>query len=66
MTPTQKKELVSVANRQAEMKSLWPLNPTLTEALLVAAIRHLHAVIEADRKAADASKKKYWDLESEL
>ncbi len=66
MSPTQTRELIEVANHQAEMESLWLQSPTITEALLMAALRHLHAVIEADRRAADKSKAIYWNCDIEL
>ncbi len=66
MSPTQTRELIAVANHQVDMKSLWTIEPTITEALLMAALRHLHAVIEADRWAADKCKAIYWNCDCEL
>lgn len=58
--------LQEIVNHQAEMESLWIDEPSITEYLLMAALRHLHAAIEGDREAACEAKKMYWDLESEL
>ena len=59
-------QLKEILNHQAEIQSLWLLYPTITEHLLISALRHLHAVIEGDRDAAEAAKKIYWNVESEL
>lgn len=59
-------ELADIVQHQASLESLWLLEPTITEALLMAAIRHLHAVIENNPRAAKAAKEIYWDVESEL
>lgn len=59
-------ELQKIVDHQAGMESLWLMYPTITEAALMAALRHLHAVIEDDEVSAKEAKKHYWDLESEL
>lgn len=61
--PNQLKEIVE---HQANIASLWLMHPTITEALLMAALRHLHAVIEGDEKAAALAKQVYWNVESDL
>lgn len=60
MTP---KEIVK---HQAEMESLWLMEPTLQEHILMSALRHLHAVIEGDAEVAEIYKSEYWYLESDL
>lgn len=61
------KYLKKIVDHQANIEGLWPVHkPTLQEAMLSAALRHLHAVIEGDEYAAMRAKKLYWDLESEL
>jgi len=59
----------SVVAHQAKMESIWaaPIgrHHTMQEAILLAALRHLHAVIEGDLIAAEIVKKMYWDMESE-
>lgn len=59
-------ELEDVVKHQAEMQSLWIKNPTATEVILMAALRHLHALIEDDPHMAKICKEFYWDLESDL
>lgn len=59
-------ELKEIVNHQAEIESLWLLAPTISEHLLMSALRHLHAVIEGDEEMADLYKVAYWYLESEL
>ncbi len=67
MTEKQIKELNKIVSHQAEMESLWPgVFPSLHLALMGAALRHLHAVIENDWVTAQKSKDVYWELESEL
>lgn len=65
-----KAQLKEIVEHQAKMQSLWALpidRPiTFSEAMLAAALRHLHAVIEGDELMAKAAKKLYWDLESEI
>ena len=56
-------ELLEIVNHQTEMASLWSINPTAPEAMLQAALRHLHAVIEDDPAEAEAAKKIYWEAE---
>lgn len=66
MNELQMKELREAVEHQAKMESLWLMNPTITEAMLMAALRHLHAIIEGDEEIIDAVKAEYWNLESEL
>jgi hypothetical protein len=54
-------ELKQIISHQANMKSLWLLNPTITEHILQSALRHLHAVIEGDELMAKEMKKVYWE-----
>jgi hypothetical protein len=60
----------SVVAHQASMVSIWASpagrKPTMQEDILLAALRHLHAVIEGDVFMADFFKKTYWDMDSEL
>jgi hypothetical protein len=60
----------SVVAHQAKMESIWaaPIGRphTMQEAILLAALRHLHAVIEGDLIKAEAIKRLYWNMESEL
>jgi hypothetical protein len=59
--------IMRVIEHQSEMDSLWPGEfPSIQVALLGAALRHLHAVIEGDALAAKQAKDIYWNLESEL
>jgi hypothetical protein len=66
MTYSDEKRLIEIVNHQANMESLWLLNPTMTEALLMSALRHLHAVIEGDTILAEIQKQYYWNVDSEL
>ena len=68
MTPAPRiiDDLQAIVNHQAEMESLWLMHPTITEAMLMAALRHLHAVIEGDELSAEKSKRQYWNLEEEM
>jgi hypothetical protein len=59
-------DLKAIVEHQANMESLWLDKPTIHEALLQAALRHLHAVIEGDVGIAKVSKDFYWNLESEM
>ena len=60
-------EIEKIVEHQANMESLWPGEfPPIKVALLGAALRHLHAVIEGDYEAAKKAKQIYWGLESEL
>lgn len=59
-------ELQAIVEHQLNMESLWLMKPTISEAILIAALRHLHAVIEGDEVMAALSKRAYWNLESEL
>lgn len=56
-------DLMRIVNHQAEMKSLWFLEPSLPEHHLQMALRHLHAMIEGDPALAEIAKQKYWDAE---
>jgi pyruvate/2-oxoglutarate dehydrogenase complex dihydrolipoamide acyltransferase (E2) component len=49
------------------MDFLWLANPTVTESMLMASLRHLHAVIEGnmDAKFVDEIKKIYWNAGDE-
>lgn len=58
--------LKEIVEHQATMESLWILNPTITEAMLQSALRHLHAVIEKDYELANIYKDRYWNLEEKL
>lgn len=58
--------IIEVVEHQANMESLWLLEPTFNEAILIAALRHLHAVIEGDDLMAKEAKAAYWTLEIEL
>ena len=67
MTPPNKPgELAEIVAHQANLESLWLMHPTITEALLMAALRHLHAVIENNPVAAKAAKRIYWNVEDGL
>lgn len=59
-------ELKRIVEHQANMESLWLLEPSLHEAMLQAALRHLHATIERQYIEAEMAKRKYWDLEEDL
>jgi hypothetical protein len=59
-------ELKDIVNHQAFMESLWALEPTINEAMLQAALRHIHAVIEGNEEMAEKAKNIYWNLESEM
>lgn len=58
--------LKEIVEHQANMETLWTLHPTITEAALQAALRHLHAIIENDNDLAEFYKHAYWDIESEM
>lgn len=62
--------VLDIVRHQANMESLWATPcgrmHTLHESLLMAALRHLHAVVEGDIITAERAKKHYWDLESEM
>lgn len=60
------KELQSIVDYQAELESLWTDTASITEHMLQAALRHLHAVIEGDEEMAELYKPVYWYVESEL
>ncbi len=60
------KTLQEIVDHQANLESLWLMHPTITEALLMAALRHLHAVIEGHQAEAESAKRVYWGVESEL
>lgn len=63
------KELVQIIRHQAAMETLWGISDEpsrISEAMLQAALRHLHAVIEGDIAASRTAKAEYWDLESEM
>jgi hypothetical protein len=52
---------------QANLESLWAMHPTtINEALLQAALRHLHAAIEGDEASAQEAKGRYWNVEDEM
>lgn len=59
-------EIKKILAHQANLESLWLLKPTIGEALLQAALRHLTAVLEGDPAMAKIAKDIYWDVESEL
>lgn len=59
-------KLERIVKHQADLESLWLMNTTITEALLMAALRHLHAVIEGDDVSANRSKSIYWHAEDDL
>ena len=59
-------KLQEIVEHQANMKTLWLANPTITESILMKALRHLHAVIEGDEVIAEFAKKEYWEVETEL
>ena len=59
-------ELKEVCDRQAGIESFWLLNPRIGEYLFMAALRHLHAIVEEDEEAAERAKKKYWNVEEDL
>lgn len=59
-----------VVDHQANLETLWssPVDrqPSMQEVLLQYALRHLHAVIEGDKRMAAVFKSEYWDTESDL
>jgi len=60
-------DLKEIVEHQANMETMWlDSPPTIAEAMLQSALRHLHAVIEGDAEMAKLSKENYWDLESEM
>lgn len=70
MTNDKGAELLAIVNHQANMPSLWSTrldgSVSLHEAMLQAALRHLHAVIEGTPEMAEMFKKQYWEMDSEL
>ena len=66
MSDPKTKELLDIVQHQASLQSLWLMEPTIVEALLQAALRHLHAIIEDDLVAAKRAKDFYWNVEAEL
>lgn len=66
LTDNRMKELTEIVEHQSNMESLWLAKPSLVEAMLLAALRHLHAVIEGDAEIAERAKKVYWNLEVDL
>lgn len=64
---TKKQKLLEeIANHQANLSILWLAKPTFGEAMLMAALRHLHAVIEDDPEIAEHQKSLYWRIDDEL
>jgi hypothetical protein len=67
---TAPKEIKKVVDHQANLVSLWaePVGRKVTmhESMLMAALRHLHAVIEGDVLMAKIMKQRYWHIEDEL
>lgn len=64
-------ELLKIVEHQTNMQTLWTTTredglETVEVAMLRAALRHLHAVIEENAIVAAESKSLYWELESEL
>lgn len=55
-------EIKEILEHQADMESLWTLDPTITEALLQAALRHLTAVLQGEPVMAKLSKDMYWGM----
>lgn len=66
MTKEQIKELSEIVEHQANMETIWAEPVPITEAILQAALRHIHAVLEGDKAAAELYKEIYWHLEDEL
>ena len=60
------RELLRIMNHQLCLDGLWPRVRTPAEAYLIAALQHLHAVIEDDVVFAKYVKGKYWDLDVEV
>ncbi len=61
------KEIEEILEHQAGMESLWSLlNPTISEAMLQAALRHLTAVLQGEPVMAKIAKDLYWNCDSEL
>jgi hypothetical protein len=58
-------DLQFIVDHQAEMSILWPNTPSFVEGVMMAALRHLHAVIEGDRETAARAKRLYWELVDE-
>lgn len=58
--------LKNIVNHQAEIETLWLMHPTITEHLLISALRHLHAAIEGDQELAEFYKNEYWEVETDL
>lgn len=59
-------ELKAIVDHQSDMETLWSVEdvnetPPVTEDMLRAALRHLHAVIEGDDIVARSAKHHYWD-----
>lgn len=59
-------EIKEILEHQAQMESLWLINPTITESILQAALRHLTAVLQGQPVMAKIAKDMYWNVESEL
>jgi len=59
-------KIKAVVDHQANMECLWVDKPLITEQTLMAALRHLHAVIENDHMEAERSKKQYWHMEPKI
>lgn len=63
-------ELEEIVAYQSNITILWSVPEerpwTLQETMLMAALRHLHAVIEGDEFTARLAKEGYWNIEEEL
>ena len=70
MTEAQISNLERVVEHQSKMTSIWsePVDRkrTIQETVLLAALRHLHAIVENDPDTAFLCYRKYWDIDSEL
>lgn len=63
---TKLQRLKEIVEHQSNL-NIWPAEKVrLSEGLLAAALRHLHAVIEDDEVAEKLAKQIYWDVDSEL
>lgn len=61
-----KDELRDTIEHQAGMESLWCRPNTIGEAILQAALRHLHAIVDEDPEIAYLSRQQYWNVDDEL
>ena len=60
------KEIEEILEHQAGMESLWLIEPTIGEALLQAALRHLTAALRGESVIAKINKDMYWHCDDEL